>query len=171
MWPAPPWHVRDHAFAYVCLAAFSSSPCSSSICGARPRGWRSTRSAGAHPGARTLGISVVQMKIIVAGLGAMVAGIGGGFLVTAQTSAQPADFDTFLGVVWLAALVTIGVRSNAAGAGGRPDLHDVARARPGLPSGLDGAATRHPLRSGAIGVAKFPDGTLEQAGRCSAAAC
>ena len=67
-----------------------------------------------EPGAGTLGISVVQMKIIVAGLAAFVAGIGGGLLVMAQTTCPAGNFATFLGVVWLAVLVTIGIRSTAA---------------------------------------------------------
>ena len=50
---------------------------------------------------------------IVAGA-ALIAGIGGGLLALAQTSFQPSEFATFAGVVWLAVLVTIGVRSNAA---------------------------------------------------------
>ena len=65
-------------------------------------------------GARTSGISVVQMKVISGALAALIAGIGGGLLVLAQTTFEPSEFATFAGVVWLAVLVTIGVRSNAA---------------------------------------------------------
>ncbi len=65
-------------------------------------------------GARTSGISVVQMKVIAGALAALIAGIGGGLLALAQTTFQPSEFATFAGVVWLAVLVTIGVRSNAA---------------------------------------------------------
>jgi branched-chain amino acid transport system permease protein len=35
-------------------------------------------------------------------------------LALSQTTFQPSEFATFAGVVWLAVLVTIGVRSNAA---------------------------------------------------------
>jgi branched-chain amino acid transport system permease protein len=116
------------------------------------------------PGARTLGISVAQMKIITAGLAALVAGIGGGFLVAAQTSAQPGEFETFLGVIWLAALVTIGVRSNAAALiAGIAFTMLPALATAYLPSWT---ANIPPVLFGlgAIGVAKFPEGSLEQAG-------
>jgi branched-chain amino acid transport system permease protein len=107
---------------------------------------------------------VVQMKILVAGLGAMVAGIGGGFLVAAQTSAQPANFESFLGVIWLAALVTIGVRSNAAAlVAGLSFTMLPAIALAYLPS-WTGQLPSILFGLGAIGVAKFPDGTLEQGG-------
>jgi branched-chain amino acid transport system permease protein len=118
-----------------------------------------------EPGSRTLGISVVPMKIIVAGLGALVAGIGGGLLVTAQTTAQPANFATFLGVVWLAVLVTIGVRSNVAAlVAGLSFTLVPALFQAYLPSWT---AQIPPVLFGlgAIGVAKFPDGTLAQNGQ------
>jgi branched-chain amino acid transport system permease protein len=100
----------------------------------------------------------------VAGLGALVAGLGGGFLVFAQTSAQPANFDTFLGVVWLAALVTIGVRSNAAAlVAGLLFTMLPAVALAYLPS-WTGQLPSILFGLGAIGVAKFPDGSLEQSG-------
>jgi branched-chain amino acid transport system permease protein len=112
-----------------------------------------------------MGISVVPMKIIVAGLGALVAGIGGGFLVTAQTTAQPANFATFLGVVWLAVLVTIGVRSNiAALVAGLAFTLIPGLFQAYLPSWT---AQIPPVLFGlgAIGVAKFPDGTVAQYGQ------
>ena len=110
----PSWASTDHAFAYVCLGAFAIVALFIVNLRRSTTGLALNAVRWSEPGSRTLGISVVQMKIIVAGLGALVAGIGGGFLVTAQTSAQPANFATFLGVVWLAVLVTIGIRSNVA---------------------------------------------------------
>ncbi len=65
-------------------------------------------------GARTSGISVVQMKVIAGSLAAFIAGIGGALYAMAQTTFQPSEFATFAGVIWLAVLVTIGVRSTAA---------------------------------------------------------
>jgi branched-chain amino acid transport system permease protein len=160
----PSFAVTDRAFSYVCLVAF----CIVALFILNLR--RSTTGLALNavrwspPGARTLGISVVQMKILVAGLGALVAGLGGGFLVFAQTSAQPANFDTFLGVVWLAALVTIGVRSNAAAlVAGLLFTMLPAVALAYLPS-WTGQLPSILFGLGAIGVAKFPDGSLEQSG-------
>ena len=64
---------------------------------------------------RTVGVSIFQMKVIIAALGALVAGIGGSLLaMEQQATALPANFATLLGVVWLAVLVTQGIRSNMA---------------------------------------------------------
>jgi branched-chain amino acid transport system permease protein len=160
----PSFAVSDHAFAYLCLAAFVIIALFIFNLRRSTTGLALNAVRWSAPGARTLGISVVQMKIIVAGLGALVAGIGGGLLVTAQTSAVPGDFATFLGVVWLAALVTIGVRSNAAAlVAGLTFTMLPALALAYLPS-WTGQVPAILFGLGAIGVAKFPDGTLEQSG-------
>jgi branched-chain amino acid transport system permease protein len=65
-------------------------------------------------GARTLGISVVQMKLLVAGLSAFVAGLGGAFLGMQGKVALGDNFDVYFGMVLLTVVVTIGVRSNFA---------------------------------------------------------
>ncbi len=160
----PSWAVTDKAFAYVCLAAFSIIGLFVMNLRRSTTGLALNAVRWSPPGSRTLGISVVQMKILVAGLGALVAGIGGGFLVTAQTSAQPGEFATFLGVVWLAALVTIGIRSNAAAlVAGLSFTMLPALALAYLPS-WTGQLPAILFGLGAIGVAKFPDGSLEQGG-------
>ncbi|UIX29265.1 branched-chain amino acid ABC transporter permease [Streptomyces sp. GQFP] len=66
-----------------------------------------------EPGAKTIGVSVVQMKVLVAALAAAIAGIGGGLLAVAGAGAVPADYATLGGVVLLATLVTAGIGSNA----------------------------------------------------------
>ncbi|MEV8546847.1 ABC transporter permease [Streptomyces sp. NPDC051572] len=66
-----------------------------------------------EPGAKTIGVSVVQMKVLVAALAAAIAGIGGGLLAIADAGAVPADYATLGGVVLLATLVTAGISSNA----------------------------------------------------------
>ncbi len=160
----PSWAVTDKAFAYVCLAAFAIIGLFVMNLRRSTTGLALNAVRWSPPGARTLGISVVQMKILVAGLGALVAGIGGGFLVTAQTSAQPGEFATFLGVVWLAALVTIGIRSNAAAlVAGLSFTMLPALALAYLPA-WTGQLPAILFGLGAIGVAKFPDGSLEQGG-------
>ena len=62
-------------------------------------------------GSMTIGLSALQMKVIVAGLAAFVAGVGGGLLAAETSSAVPANFATLTGVVWLAVLVTTGAQS------------------------------------------------------------
>jgi branched-chain amino acid transport system permease protein len=65
-------------------------------------------------GSSTLGISAVQMKVVAAACGALIAGIGGGALAMSSGVALPSSFATLGGLVWLAVLVTAGVRSNTA---------------------------------------------------------
>jgi branched-chain amino acid transport system permease protein len=160
----PSFALTDKAFAYVCLIAFSIIGLFVMNLRRSTTGLALNAVRWSPPGARTLGISVVQMKILVSGLGALVAGIGGGFLVAAQTSAQPGEFATFLGVVWLAALVTIGIRSNVAAlVAGLTFTMLPALALAYFPS-WTGQLPAILFGLGAIGVAKFPDGSLEQGG-------
>jgi branched-chain amino acid transport system permease protein len=63
---------------------------------------------------KTIGISVFQMKVIIAGLAAFAAAVGGAILAINQLGAQPTNFETDAGVIWLAVLVTQGIRSNIA---------------------------------------------------------
>ncbi len=114
---------------------------------------------------RTLGVSVVQVKVIVGALGAFVAAVGGAFLAMDVGSAQPSSFETFAGLVWLAVVVTLGVRSIAGAA--------IA----GLAFSLLPAVFQSyvPVRwaeapailfgLGAISVAKDPDGVVVRLGR------
>ena len=116
-------------------------------------------------GAKTTGISVVQMKVTVGALGALVAGIGGGLLAVAQTSIVPNEFATFLGVVWLAVLVTIGVRSaTAALLAGLSFVMLPALTQAYLPSWV-GNVPPILFGLGAISAAKYPEGALAEQGR------
>jgi branched-chain amino acid transport system permease protein len=111
-----------------------------------------------EPASKTIGVSVLQMKVVVAGIAAFVAGIGGALLAVALGAALPANYSTLGGVIWLAVLVTMGIRSN------------VAALIAGLTfTVLPGIATAYlpawfaqvpPLLFGlgAIGIAKNPDG-------------
>jgi branched-chain amino acid transport system permease protein len=160
----PSWASGDLAFAYVCLAAFAIIALFILNLRRSTTGLALNAVRWSEPAARTTGISVVQMKVIVAGLAAMVAGIGGGFLVFAQTSAQPSEFATFAGVIWLAVLVTIGVRSNVAALiAGLTFTMLPALTQAYLPNWV---ANIPPVLFGlgAIGVARAPDGTLAQQG-------
>jgi branched-chain amino acid transport system permease protein len=118
-----------------------------------------------EPASRMLGISVVQVKVIVGALAAFVAAVGGAFFAMNQGVAQPASYPTFQGLVWLAVVVTMGIRSiNAAALAGMsfsliPALFATyVPARWGeIPTMLFGL--------GAIGVARHPEGVILQNGR------
>lgn len=65
-------------------------------------------------GSKTIGLSVLQMKVLVAGVAAFVAAVGGAILAMNQLSALPSNFATLGGIIWMAVLVTAGIRSNMA---------------------------------------------------------
>jgi branched-chain amino acid transport system permease protein len=67
-----------------------------------------------EPASKTIGVSVLQMKMVVAGVATFVAGIGGALLAVTIGTALPGNYDTLAGVIWFAVLVTIGIRSNLA---------------------------------------------------------
>jgi branched-chain amino acid transport system permease protein len=64
-------------------------------------------------GAKTIGISVLQMKVLLGGAAAFVAGIGGAMLALSLGVALAGNYETLIGVVWLTVLVTQGIRYNA----------------------------------------------------------
>jgi len=59
----------------------------------------------------TIGVSVVRTKLTAFSLSAFIAGIGGGLLATYRYLALPSDYSALLGIVWLAVVVTWGIRS------------------------------------------------------------
>lgn len=158
----PDFATSDIAVAYLCLIGFLIVSLFVWNLRQSSTGLALNAVRWSEPGSRTLGISIVTMKVMVAGIGALVAGLAGGLLAVAQGTAQPSDFSTFEGVFWLAVLVTIGVRSNAAAL-----LAGMALAL--IPAVLQSYAPQWtgqllPLLFGlgAIGVAKAPDGTLAE---------
>lgn len=105
------------------------------------------------------------MKVISGALAALIAGIGGGLLVLAQTTFEPSEFATFAGVVWLAVLVTIGVRSNAAAlVAGLAFVMLPALTQAYLPSWTSNLLPVL-FGLGAVSAAKYPDGVLTELGR------
>jgi branched-chain amino acid transport system permease protein len=67
-----------------------------------------------QPAARTLGISILQVKLLVATLATFVAAIGGALYALAAGIALPSQFTTLGGLIWLAVLVSLGIRSTIA---------------------------------------------------------
>ena len=60
---------------------------------------------------RTIGVSVLQMKVLVAALATFVAGVGGALLAVDAGVARPTNYSVFLGLIWLTVLVSQGIRS------------------------------------------------------------
>jgi branched-chain amino acid transport system permease protein len=163
----PGFAASDLAYSYLCLVVFVIVALFIVNFRRSTTGLALNAARWSEAGAKTSGISVVQMKVIAGALAAFIAGLGGALLAMAQTTFQPAEFATFAGVVWLAVLVTIGVRSNAAAL--------IAGLAFVFPSALlqyyFSTETVLPtilqilFGLGAIGAAKFPDGTLAEQSR------
>ncbi len=117
------------------------------------------------PGTVTLGISILRMKLLVAGLAAFVAGIGGAMIALSQGAALPANYATLTGIVWLAVLVTLGIRSNlAALLAGLSNALIAGIALVYLPQAFSNFTPIF-FGLGAVLVAKFPDGTFAMQAR------
>jgi branched-chain amino acid transport system permease protein len=100
------------------------------------------------------------MKVLLSGIAAFVAAVGGGFLAVYSKVALPANYATLAGMVWLAVLVTVGIRSNVAAMFAGLSftfipalfLNYLSTSWGNVPPALFGL--------GAIFVAKNPDGAL-----------
>ena len=62
-------------------------------------------------GAKTIGLSVVQSKVLVSALATYVAAVGGAFIAMNNQTTLPDFYQPFTGLVWLAVLMTLGSRS------------------------------------------------------------
>ena len=111
------------------------------------------------------GAACVSGVAVAGALAAGIAGIGGGMFALSQTTFQPSEFATFEGVVWLAVLVTIGVRSNAAALLGGVSLALLpALTQNYLPTWTSNV-TPVLFGLGAVSAAKYPDGVLAEQSR------
>ncbi len=64
-----------------------------------------------EPASLTTGISIVQAKLILFATSAFIAGLGGALLASTVGSATTRSFNALVGIVWLAIIVTWGVRT------------------------------------------------------------
>ena len=112
--PRPGFAVSDRAFAYLGLVVFAIVSIFIVNLRRSTTGMALTAVKWSEPASKTIGVSVLQTKVLVAGLAAFVAGIGGALLAVGQGTATPSNYATLAGVVWLAVLVLTGIRSNTA---------------------------------------------------------
>jgi branched-chain amino acid transport system permease protein len=114
-----------------------------------------------EPGARTTGLNVLGMKLLVAAIGTFIAAVGGGLLALNYGYALPIPtYATFGGLVWLAVFVTVGLRSiTAAVIAGVTFTLLPGIFQTYLPIAWGNVPTLL-FGLGAIGVAANPDGQL-----------
>jgi branched-chain amino acid transport system permease protein len=161
----PQFATSDFKFAYLAIAVFLVFALLTVNLRRSTSGLALRAVRDSEPAARTLGLSIVQVKVIVGALAAFVAAVGGGFIAMDAGVAQPSEFSVFEGLVWLAVVATLGVRSvSAAGLGGLsfallPAIFEtyVPLRWAEVPAILFGL--------GAISVARHPEGLIANNGR------
>jgi branched-chain amino acid transport system permease protein len=165
----PGFASTDLTFTYLCLIVFVIVSLFIVNFRRSTTGLALNAARWSEAGARTTGVSVVQMKVIAGSLAALIAGIGGALLAMAQSPFDPSTFATFEGVVWLAIFVTIGVRSTAAALiAGISFVMLPALIQDYVPSSVEvTVANLLPVLFGlgAISAAKYPDGALAENSR------
>jgi branched-chain amino acid transport system permease protein len=107
----PSFAIHDRGFAYLCIGVLVILGLFIVNMRRSTTGLALSAVRWSDPGSRTLGLKTVRLKIVLAGFAAFVAGLGGALLAMFNTSADPSTYNTFTGLVWLAVLVTIGIRS------------------------------------------------------------
>jgi branched-chain amino acid transport system permease protein len=116
-------------------------------------------------GARTIGISVLQMKVLVSGIAACVAGIGGAMYALSLGTALPTNYSSLLGLIWLAILVTLGIRSNTAALMAGVSYTVLAGIAVAYLPAAYAQVTPILFGLGAVQVAKFPNGAMTENAR------
>ena len=158
--PRPSFATTDRAFGVFALLVFCGLAVVTSQLRLSSTGLALAATRANEVGARTVGISVTGMKLVVAAVGAFVAAVGGGFLAMYATQALPDSYLSVTGLVWLAVLVTVGVRSNTAALAGGLMMSVL----PGLVSTyLSGSWLQLPSLAfglGAVMIASNPDGMI-----------
>jgi branched-chain amino acid transport system permease protein len=109
--PRPDWALDNRTFSYLALGAFLVLGLLIVNLRRSTAGLAMSAVRWSETGSRTLGLSVVQMKVLISGLATYVAAVGGGFLALNYQSSLPDSYNPFIGLVWLAVLVSIGARS------------------------------------------------------------
>ena len=136
------------SFAYLCLVAFILVALFIVNFRRSTTGLALNAARWSEAGARTSGISVVQMKVIAGGTGGLHRRHRRGPAGRGPDVVPPSEFATFAGIVWLAVLVTIGVRSTAAALVAGLAFVMLPALVAGVPPDLDGERAAGALRPG-----------------------
>jgi branched-chain amino acid transport system permease protein len=111
----PSFASGDQAFSYLVIGVFCFLALVVVMFQRSTIGLALAAARSSNDGARALGVGVVSVKLVTFGLSAAMAAIGGAFLAMYAQSAQPSSYQALAGLVWIAVVVTFGVRTiNAA---------------------------------------------------------
>lgn len=107
----PSFALDNAAFTYLALAAFLVLALLVINLRRSTTGLALGAVRWSEAGARTIGLSVLQVKLLVSALATYVATLGGAFIAMNNQTTLPEFFAPFNGLVWLAILMTLGARS------------------------------------------------------------
>ncbi|WP_323368674.1 MULTISPECIES: ABC transporter permease [unclassified Nocardioides] len=107
----PSFAVDNQAFTYLALGAFLVLAFLIINLRRSTAGLALGAVRWSESGAKTIGLSVVQSKVLVSALATYVAALGGTFIAMDKQTTLPDFFQPFTGLVWLAVLMTLGSRS------------------------------------------------------------
>jgi branched-chain amino acid transport system permease protein len=161
----PSFASSPRAFTYLALAVFALAALVALNVQRSTAGLALNAVRWSPIGARTIGISVLQMKVLVSGIAACVAGIGGAMYALSLGSALPANYSSLLGLVWLAILVTLGIRSNTAALLAGVSYTVLAGVFVAYLPAKFSEVTPILFGLGAVQVAKFPNGAMTENAR------
>ena len=106
----PDWAKDNTTFALLALAVFCVVGLFIVNLRRSSTGLAVTAVRQSEAGSRTLGLNIVQVKVLISAIATFVAALGGGFLALTYQAALPDSFNPFVGLVWLAVLVSVGAR-------------------------------------------------------------
>jgi branched-chain amino acid transport system permease protein len=156
----PSFAHSDRALSYLTIACFVVVASVVYLVRRSTMGLALSAMRSSDVGARSLGLSVVSLKLFASSCAALIAGIGGGLLAVQAGVALPGSYATLGGLVWLAVLVTVGARSNnAAILAGLSFVFLPVIVSDNLPTSW-GPVPIALFGFGAIMVAKNPDGIV-----------
>jgi branched-chain amino acid transport system permease protein len=101
----------DEAFLYVAFAIFIVFAGLIVLIRRGTYGMAIVSVRSSERGARSMGLNSAATKVGAMCIGGFIAGVGGGMMALYAGAAAPENFATLFGFVWLAVVVTIGVRS------------------------------------------------------------
>ncbi|MDT3439930.1 MULTISPECIES: ABC transporter permease [unclassified Pseudofrankia] len=161
----PGFAVDDRAFAYLTLAVFVIIAIFVVNLRRSTTGQALAAVRYSEPGARTVGLSLLGMKLLVSAISTFIAAVGGSLVALNYQSALPTTYATFGGLVWLAVLVTVGLRSiTAALLAGLMFTLTPGIFQTYLPTSWGNVPTLL-FGLGAVGLAIDPDGVVAQYAR------
>jgi branched-chain amino acid transport system permease protein len=111
-WPS--FITSDRAFAYAAIIVFLLVAAGIAKLRRSTAGLALAAARTSEIGSSAIGINVGWLRVLISGLAALIAGLGGGLLASYSQVALPTTYATLTGLVWFAVIVTAGLRSTPA---------------------------------------------------------